>query len=239
MSEDSVNLEDFDYLDFGASKGGSLRFGQRKLGGKRGMGVDLSPQKVETTRAAGFDCIVGDVTRLDLPEKSVKFVTMLHFLEHLPSLALAEAAICNAIRLSTDFVYIRGPFFDEDSYLESLGLKFFFSDWSGHTCKLTVKHVLDLLKREGLNDYAFLGVEKIENSDHAFIHPMGSPSNQRDYNPTLHPRKEFIVFDRVIYRNFVCCIRLNTEINWKKILKSTYACFPIGDWVQCKYGDDA
>ncbi len=233
------NLREFDYLDFGASKGGSLRFGQRKLGGNRGLGVDLDPNKVETTRAAGFDCIVGDVTQLDLPAKSVKFVTMLHFLEHLPSLALAEAAILSAIRLSTDFVYIRGPFFDEDSYLESLGLKFFFSDWRGHTCKLSVKHVLDLLKREGIEDYEFLGVEKIQNSDHAFIHPMNSPSNQRDYNPSLHPSKEFFDFDRAIYRNFVCCIRLNPEINWKKVLKSTYGCFSIDDWVKSKYGCDA
>jgi hypothetical protein len=91
-----VRVEDlagFDFLDFGASTGSSIEFARERLGGRRGLGVDLDPNKVETMRRCGYDCIQADVTGLDLPAKAVKFVLMSHFLEHLPDLECARKAI--------------------------------------------------------------------------------------------------------------------------------------------------
>ncbi len=86
---------------------------------------------------AGYDCAQGDATNLDFPPDSVRFAVMSHFLEHLPDLSMVKDAIKSAARVASDFLFIRGPYFDSDEYLRSFGLKFTWSDWHGHTCHLT------------------------------------------------------------------------------------------------------
>ncbi len=127
----------FDYADFGSSKGGSLGYGQNVLGGKRGIGLDIDPEKVEQTRDAGFEAAEIDVTTLVAQPDCVRFVTMIDFLEHLPGIPLAQQCIAAAVEASTEFVFIRQPWFDADGYLFSRGLKLCWSDWCGHPNAMT------------------------------------------------------------------------------------------------------
>ena len=68
---------------------------------------------------------------------SVRFVTISHTLEHLRDLVEVRKTLGSAVKVATDFLFIRGPYFDADDLLQTQGLKFFWSDWSGHPCHLT------------------------------------------------------------------------------------------------------
>jgi len=112
-----VDISRFDFIDFGASTGGSIDFALRILGGERPLGIDIDPEKVARMQAEGFDCIEADVTALDLQENSVRFVVLSHFLEHLPTLDHVRRALQSASRVASEFLFIQGPFFDADEYL--------------------------------------------------------------------------------------------------------------------------
>jgi cyclopropane fatty-acyl-phospholipid synthase-like methyltransferase len=45
---------DCDLIDFGCSKGGSLRYAQSVLGGANSIGLDISASKVQQTWGIGF-----------------------------------------------------------------------------------------------------------------------------------------------------------------------------------------
>ena len=219
-----MDLRHCDFLDFGASKGGCIDFAIARLGGRRGLGIDIDPKKVEAMRSLGHDCIVGDVTDLDLPSKSVRFVTMSHFLEHLPDLAAVRKAVQSAAKVATHFLFIQGPFFDADEHLREHGLKFYWSDWKGHPCHLTTDQLVATLEDLGLNDYLALARVPVESSLDAAIHPLASPRNQHDYVPGKHPPKPEVSFDRPLYREMVCLVRLQRFFGWKRVVQARRGC---------------
>ena len=202
-----MELNGVDFIDFGASEGGSIQFARERLGGIRGVGIDIDPNKVATMRERGHECLEGDITRLDLPDKCVRFVTMSHILEHLPDLETAEKVVASGLRLVTDFVYIQGPYFDADEYLESHGLKFYWSDWSGHPCHLKVSDLERMFEKMGVTDYEFLVLDEVLDSSNDAIHPLESGRNQHAYDPAVHPPKPQITFDRPIWREMICIVR--------------------------------
>ena len=85
------------------------------------MGVDIDPRRVANMRACGYDCIEGDVTDLVLRRNAVRFVTMSHVLEHLADLSMVERTVASAARVAREFLFIQGPWFDADRYLEEQG----------------------------------------------------------------------------------------------------------------------
>jgi len=204
-----VDLSKFDFLDFGGSKGASLRFGVKFFNGKRGLAIDNSAQKVQTMKEQGLECLQADVTQLDLPAGAVRFVIMSHFLEHLPDLAAVKETISSATRVATDFIYIQGPFFDEDEYLRELGFKFFYSDWTAHTCHLTTRQLSGILESQGLRDYEMrYTLPRLTDSADPQLHPLNSQHNQHQYDPTIHPAKQHLTFSRPIYPEFTCTVQL-------------------------------
>jgi hypothetical protein len=194
------------------------------LGGVRGIGVDIKPEKVELMSEAGYDCIQGDVTKLDLPSNSVRFVVMSHFLEHLPDLVTVKGVIGSAARIASDFLFIRGPYFDADEFLKGQGLKFYWSDWHGHPCHLSTSQLRKILLDLGLKDYVMMGCGKITDSSDPVIHALDSPIDQRTYDPEVHPGKPFISFRPPLYKEIVCCIRLRPFDGWENVLRARKGC---------------
>ena len=213
-------IEDYDFLDFGASKGNSILFGKNKLGGRKGLGIDNDPNKVELAKENGIDCILEDVTKLKFPINKFNFIIMSHFLEHLGSFRDVRRTIESAAQVAKNFLFIQGPFFDADGYLESLGLKFFWSDWTAHHTQLTIKDLRLILLHLGLNKHIMLVANEVLGSDHPTIHPLESPKNQQDYDPQKHPPKPNVRFTRTLYREMVCIVKLREFGNWKKIIKA-------------------
>ncbi|MYD98608.1 MAG: class I SAM-dependent methyltransferase [Gammaproteobacteria bacterium] len=220
----SERLADFDFLDLGASKGMMIDFAKRELGGTRGMGIDINAAKVEVMQQRGYDCLLADATRMEFPSDSVRFVTMCHFLEHLPNYAAIERSIQCAASVATDFIYIQGPYFDADRYLHDRALKYFWSDWSGHTCHLTTDFLGALLDGNGLSDYVMLGRKPVEDSSHPSILPLDAPIDQHEYDPDIHSPKSLVAFDASLYMEIICVVALRPLENWNEIVTAPTDC---------------
>lgn len=50
-----MRLDDYDFIDFGASKCGCIGFAKGPLGGTRGVGIDIDTKKVEQMLRDGYD----------------------------------------------------------------------------------------------------------------------------------------------------------------------------------------
>lgn len=214
-----MNIKDYDFLDFGASKGGSIDFAKARLGGKRGLGIDINPERVKKMQKAGYDAMVGDFVDLTLPPKCVRFVLMSHILEHVPDLKIVERTIDTARTAATDYLVITGPYFDEDKYLESLGFKFHWSDYRGHTCHLTTSQLMKILKKLELDDYELYLRGPIADSSNRHILPLSTPVDSLHYDPKVHPPKPTVKFGRPIWTDFVCYIRLRDIPNWHELTR--------------------
>ncbi|GEM_PF-1291545 len=224
LSKDALSA--FDFIDLGASEGGSIRFAQERLGGGRALAIDIDPHKVARIRAAGLDCIQGDATALRLPPGSVRFAVLSHFLEHLPDRDAVRRAIVSAAEVATDFLFIRGPCFDADDYLAGLGLKFFYSDWVGHRCHLTSGDLVDSLHGAGLHHYKLLLVGPTANAQDPFLHPLSSPPDQHKYDPTRHAKKPAVEFGRPVFKGIVVFVRLRPFNAWPTLLHAVETAFP-------------
>ena len=233
MSDKGVTLDGHDFLDFGASKGGCIDFALRRLGGRKGLGVDIDPRKVARMKSLGYDCVEADVTDLRLRARAVRFVTMSHMLEHLPDLDAVQRTIGTAARVASDFLFIQGPYFDADEALAARGLKFYWSDWGGHTCHLTSRLLRGVLDALRLRDYLVMARVPVADSHDPAIHPVSSPRDQHDYQPGEHPAKPFVefsppAFPDPVYREMVCVVRLRRRFpGWNDVVRARAGCEPL------------
>jgi len=198
-------LEQYDFIDFGCSQGGSLAFAKRYLGGTRGFGIDIDPAKVALTRSTGYDAAQGDLTDLRLPDACVDFVIISHMLEHLPDEATCRAVLASAVRVARKFVYVQGPWFDADRYLALLGLKMTWSDWSGHTLHVTSHMLGRMLAELGREEASLFGRKIVANSDDPVILPAQAPRNCQRY-ALEHGWKPAVAFNRQVFRDLVSVI---------------------------------
>lgn len=203
--DEILGANTYDYIDFGCSKGGSLNFGQKVLGGTRGIGLDVARDKVEQTKAAGFDAAEVDVTNLIFHPNCTRFVMMMDFLEHLPGIDLAESCIKAACEAATDFIFIRQPWFDSDGYLFSKGMKLYWSDWHGHPNAMTaleLHRVMSKMKKP--KRWRIYARNRITDSSHPAIHPLSSPPDQHDWQKGTHSLKPKLTFDVPVYQQIGC-----------------------------------
>lgn len=182
-----------------------MRFAQQKLGGSRGVGLDIDQKKVDASRRAGFDAQLADVTGIDATSTgTVRFVTMMHFLEHLYTLEMAQKCIRSACSIADEFVFIRQPFFDADDYLAGLGLRLYWSHWHGHRNHMKAgdfQGILeDLLAQGQIRRFILFNRTKIADSDNPCVHPLSSPINQHQWEAGKHDPKEYCVFHTPVYR---------------------------------------
>lgn len=205
-----INSKKIDHIDFGCSKGGSLDFALKRLGGRLGLGIDIDLAKVAATNEVGFDAIQYDIDKL--PNcKMVRFVVMSHFLEHLPKLIDVKAMIRKACQISTEFVYIQQPFFDADGYLLERGLKLFWSDWRGHPNRMTsLEMVLILrdLQKEGFDfSYSLYAHKPVEDSADICVQPLYASSDLGYYVSDQNIKKQSTVrFEDNVFRELVILI---------------------------------
>ena len=173
-----LNAKQIDHIDFGCSKGGSLDFAKKRLGGERGLGIDIDLAKVAATHEAGFEAIQYDIAQLP-NRKLVRFVIMSHFLEHLPQLIDVKNMIRKACQISKKFVYIQQPFFDADGYLLEKGLKLFWSDWRGHPNRMTSLEMFLTqrdLQSEGFKfSFSLYAHKPVEDSNDPCVHRLNAP----------------------------------------------------------------
>lgn len=215
-----MNWSDYDFIDFGASTGECIKFAKLHFKGVRGVGVDIDPRKVKKMVDAGYDCILADITKMNAPKKCVKFVTMSHVLEHLPDVEAVKAVLEAAADLASDFLFIRGPNFDDDDYLRNLGLKWYWSDWRGHTYHITTATIHKCLDELSLYDRYLVHFRATNTTADPGIHPLSSPIDQHQYDASIHPEKPLNKLDTPVYKEFACFVRLRPFKHWKSVIKA-------------------
>lgn len=184
---------DLDFFDFGCSDGANIKYVQSVDSTMRGLGIDVDQKKIDLATAKGFSAINFDI--LSLPRhKQVSFVTMSHFLEHLPSVKMAEAMIKRSVDVARDFVLIRQPWFDSDGALLLQDLKFYWSDWHGHPNKMTSLDFYCCLRRalaEGsICSFEIFGRTPVESSTDNSLIPLSAPVDQHRYDRDRHGEKK-------------------------------------------------
>jgi len=214
---EDLDLSDFDFLDLGCSRGGSIRQCAKRFGASRGLGIDQDSDKVLEALDAGLDAALGDATSLEL-DGQARFVSMMDFLEHLPSLEMVERTLASAAAAATDFVYVFHPSFEGEDYLGELGLRQYWWHWKGHRCHPTVADYCAILDRQGLHDYMVRYLGPIHSSDHESIIPSTAPVDQHSFDRQTHGPKPSIVFPRAIWRAQEIFIALRP--------------LPAGDWAR-------
>ena len=209
----------YDFLDFGSGKGGCATFAVKKLLGKSHLCFEIRKEAIDNLNKLGHSCVYADITNLSLPKKSVRFVTISHVLEHLPTLEHVYKVLQTAVDVATDFVFIEGPTFDFDDYLKSHGFKFFWHDSCGHTTRVTTQHIHRRAKKLGvLTQHWLIEQPYVDNSLSLDILPYGIPSSPNKYKEKIHPKKTFVSFTtKKVFRSWICFLVLN-EINYTNLL---------------------
>ena len=194
-----VDWSQYDFVDFGCSRGGSIDYCQRRFSARKGLGIDLDPDKVRAARDAGYDAFVADARKVP-KNTGVRFVSMLDFLEHLPSLDVVEQIIAVAADAAEDFLFIRHPSFEGEGYLAALGLRQYWWHWSGHTVHICISDYCQIFDRCGLRQYFIRYRGPILDSHHPTILTVDAPINQGEFDPAVHPSKPDIEFSEPIWR---------------------------------------
>jgi hypothetical protein len=210
-----INLDNYDFLDFGCSSGGSLDYYAKIFNAKKGgLGIDKDPKKIASAHGSGHDVIQCDVTKLEV-EGSVRFVVMSDFLEHVPDLETVTLILWKAVSISREFVFIRQPYFDADPYLFHLRLKFFWSDWKGHPNRMTILEFHNIIKeifdKKAIKRFSFYGRSKIKSSADLSIHNIWSPTDQHEWEKSEHPPKKSTRFKFDVFKQLVVVIDINGE----------------------------
>lgn len=214
-------FDQYDFFDFGSGKGGCMQFATKKLGGVCGLGFESHEGRNKILNTQGHKCICEDVTKINLPKNAVNFVTMSHLLEHLHTYNDARKIIHLGMHTARDFVFIEGPSFDFDSYLHSLGFKFFWFDGCGHTLRITIDNIVKYVRQKDfygvslLTERPFIGSSVVDD-----IHPLTSLPSQLFYDKDKHPPKPIKEFkDRNVFRSFILFVWLK-KINIDKYINS-------------------
>ena len=212
----SVRLDegDFDFIDFGCGIGGSMSLATELFDGKKGLGLDISKNKIQNAKKSGYEAECIDILNLPLMPKYCRFVMISHFLEHLTSLKDSQVMLRNAIALARDFVYVQQPYFDADGMLFKDGYKLYWSDWHGHPNRMTSLEfhyiLMRFLREKLITRFVIYADKKIKRASHSAIHPVSSPINQNVYDSQIHPLKKirFRSFSYPVYHEIKVLIQI-------------------------------
>jgi hypothetical protein len=187
----------YDVLDLGSSTGGSIEYCMRRFNAPHGLGIDRLVAEVKQIHAAGYDAIQADVLTFDAPPGSFRFVSMMDFLEHLPDVNCVERVLGKAKEMARDFLFMRHPSFDDEHYLNAIGLKQFWTDWpGGHTAKVLLSEYTAMFQRLGLHFAAIFLRHPAHDSNHPAILPISALPNQHEYDAEQHGPKPHLEFPR-------------------------------------------
>ena len=161
LAPSEVYWSRYEFVDFGCSKGGSLKFAKKRFAAENGLGVDVDSRKIEQALARGFDVVEGDLHALR-GKRQVRFVSMMQFLEHLPELAEVERVVAKAAQLAKDFLYIHHPSFDDEHFLLSQGLRIYYHHWSGHTAHVRSDQFFEIFEHLPKESDAAREIERLD-----------------------------------------------------------------------------
>lgn len=212
---DLARARHFDFLDFGSHKGGGFEVG-RFLGGAHGLGVEIDDGKVVRALRDGLPVYSGDIVTFPSDGMHFKFAVSRHILEHMPSTPVVGSVLAKLMQVCTDFLYIEGPSFDDTAYLDSLGLTLVQSTLEAHTCRITSRQFVALVRALGATNILVGRQHPMADSQNKWVHLAGSPPNRWIWNDDDIP-KPLIKFDRLLYRDIIILAGLRDDIDLRRV----------------------
>ena len=201
-----IDLNEFEFIDFGCGNGGSSILASSRFGGK-GFGIDIDQTKLKEGIAKGQTCVYGDILNFEFPEKCVRYAVSYHVLEHLPNISAVTKALQKMVTTAKEFVHILIPYFDADEYLATLGYTMCWSTWHGHPMRINSEYFKAVLPYMGVKNFTISGVTngvfkpEIVDTTHRVIYPIsaGKDCLCDGYKEEKYGKKEFIIFDRPVH----------------------------------------
>ncbi len=195
---EGYDLKKYDFLDLGCGDGGSIEYCKKHFNVKDGIGIDIREHRVKKAKDLGYSAIYGDIFDINVDYK-FKFVSFMDVLEHLGGIDFSMKMIKKASTLASDFIFIRHPSFEDIDYLENLGLKITWYDWTDHTSLIKLTDYCQTFDRLGLKQYCFNFRKPITSSEDKYVIPYDSPIDTLEYNSETLPKKKKIEFGHTIY----------------------------------------
>ena len=212
-----ILLDGYDFVDFGCSGGGSMAFAAEHMAGMSGLGLDIDPAKIAAAKARGLAAAVADLREPTHFRGQVRFAILSHFLEHLPGLAETRAILATAAAISAHQVLIRQPWFDTDGLLAHLGVKLFWSDWTGHTNPISSLQLYLLLARMldagRIGGFAIYGHEPVTHTKADCVIPLASARDQHHYDAAKHGPKPLVPIEAPCFRELVALIAVDAQLD--------------------------
>jgi hypothetical protein len=208
------------FADLGSGRGGSLRHCARRFERAPGIGFEIDASDAAAARRGGLDVVTADATALRLPERSVELLSAMDFLEHLPNARVASDVLRTCARAARDFVFIRHPSFEEMAYVESLGVRFCWTDWSEHPNMMLLEDYERLFEAWGWHEYAIVPRKLHVDASDDEMTPLTAPRDTEEYDPVAHEPKPLVRFDRPLFSQFDIFVRLGetSDDEWKRIV---------------------
>lgn len=220
---DALAYGKYEFVDLGCGAGGSLDHCMRRFGSTLGLGLELDAELVEEARCSGYDAVVADVTQVELPKHCVRYVSAMDFLEHLADEATAVGVLERLSPAARDFLFIRHPSFEDVDYLEALGFKLCWTDWTGHPNMMRLSDFKRVFERFGWNDYVVIPRLQITDTSHDQVLVLDDPRDVTKFDERLHSPKRIVGFDRPIFSQFDIIVRLNPDMDesaWQQVISS-------------------
>lgn len=192
----------FDFVDFGTHRGGGIKWG-RRLGGTRGLGIELDPSRAQAALDAGFPVYTGDIATFPTTGMRFRFAVCRHILEHMPNEYVVGFVLWRLAQVCTEFIYIEQPIFDDAEELERQGLTLAQTTMPNHTCRLSIEQLLRIVEGVGIPAYAQGRVRPIHSSANPWVHVAGAAENRSRWREGVDPPKPEVEFDPPLYRDLV------------------------------------
>lgn len=229
----NINYDNYDFIDMGCGTGTGYYFAQDVFGPGRGMGVDISEDKIQLAQKAiqkdeqlkeNYTVICEDMLNFANVKNKFRYAMANHFLEHVDGFTAAKKILSAAINASYEFVFLRQPWFDHNSELFKLGLKTYYSDWTGHPNLLTTYDFYrmgrDFKLDNKISDFIILGLMKIKDSSDPIIHPLNSSFNDHEYKAEKHPPKNMNIQFNGLYREVCVFFMIDKNMPVEKYIKN-------------------
>ena len=144
--------ECYQLIDLGSGEGKFADWAKGVFGFESILCIEKEGACRDAVLKRGFSFKQGDVLKpRTLAGLRSDFVTLSHFLEHLPEMKDTERVLRRVVKIARKGIVVSTPVWDCDSVLRLIGARFYWSEWADHTAKITAVELNEVAKKLGWN----------------------------------------------------------------------------------------
>lgn len=183
-------------LDVYRGKGHKLYYFPR-ADPKQCLGIDRQDRYKKDVEKKGYSFRTADLLDEKFAYPAAQVYLAFDFLEHLPSIELAQLVLIKMIEASEAGVWLRCPSFENDPRLSEAGVRFAWTNWHGHPAHFKIEHAMEAVGQLRQERGYKLKTKVVENQKTTTtfadsIVPLSAPVDTRKYSSDLGPKKKVI-----------------------------------------------